>query len=79
MSYQMFNQSVVAETIELAATETSYRSVAARFEWALGYKVSPSKLWRIATRKQDCSVKDLVAIMNLYNLKTSDVFMELPF
>lgn len=79
MCYQMFNQSVVAETIERAATETSYRSVAARFKWALGYKVSPSKLWRIATKKQDCSVKDLAAIMNLYNLKPSDVFIESPF
>ena len=79
MCYQLYNQSMVAETIRESATESSYRSVAARFKFALGYKISASKLWRIATKKQDCTVKDLEAIMNLYDLKPLDVFTEFPF
>lgn len=80
MCYVIFMNSMLVQDLIEEANKSSYRALSERFK--LEYpqaKMSPSKLWRIASKKSNVSAKELAQFANVFNVKIDRYFVETPF
>lgn len=80
MTYVMLKENVVLEQLRDEVKHTSYRAVSRRINSQYPTrKISPSKLYRLASKQSKMSVKDFETLVNMFSLQSSSIVVEFPF
>lgn len=80
MTYIQFNTYCISDAVKEEAEKTSYRKLASKLTAHYGdYKISPSKLCRIANKKQSMTMEDAQRIVNYLQIPSSELITVFPF